>query len=757
MSLRSIHLNLNNDSCMIHLLSRLFLISITIWFIPVADSVANSTEYQNPFVPKHLRLSWTSNPATAAIISWSTLKPTDKSFVRFRVKDSKANFSITPAVQGRFLSEKTELHYHHGYIVGLNPDTAYEFQITQDDKTSRTYYFVTASAIDRPFSLLHGGDSRSDQTTRQKMNLMIAGLVKTSFDDDNLANDIIALAHGGDYVADGSNLSQWSKWMDDHELTIGQDGRMLPLIPARGNHDKSEIFNQVFGFKEKDKNYYALNLNPTVRFVTLNTEISTAGDQAKWLNQELKKSRPKNRWLLSQYHRPAYPAVKAPGSALQSWVPAFEKYNVDLVCEADGHNIKRTLPIRGNVQDSTGVVYIGEGGLGVGQRTPKVDRWYLQPPGMSDSASHVFKLTFEPELLTGECIRLDQTVADEFTLKPRNIQKTQAFLVTGDPQYLAEKSDNPTKLDPYSEEANSRFVELIKKLPGQTIPKKIGGGKVSSNLRGILVTGDLIDSADKSGGNYPAMQKFEWLRYQKDYGLSGKEGKIPLPVYEVHGNHDGPQGDTFIVEDIVKRNRTRPGVTNLSKNGLHYSWDWGPLHLVNLGMFVGEGDRRRDQFHYAPMGSLEFLISDLKEQVGDSGRPIILSFHLHPNGPAYDWPPQDLKLFWETIQDYNVIALFHGHTHGSPPSRIQWNKTVFGQSVEDGIDVFNPDDSGAAKTNPRDADNPTGLRHGFLYVELIDRPGTKRDEFIVRSKFTKDNWATHQWGQSWSKPVLLSQ
>ena len=104
-----------------------------------------------------------------------------------------------------------------------------------------------------------------------------------------------------------------------------------------------------------------------------------------------------------------------------------------------------------------------------------------------------------------------------------------------------------------------------------------------------------------------------------------------------------------------------------------------------------------------------------------------------------------------------MIALFHGHTHGSPPSRIQWNKTVFGQSVEDGIDVFNPDDSGAAKTNPRDADNPTGLRHGFLYVELIDRPGTKRDEFIVRSKFTKDNWATHQWGQSWSKPVLLSQ
>lgn len=740
---------------MLPFLSRFVLLTIIFCLVSVGYAFADSADKQNPYVPKHLRVSWTADPATSATISWSSLKPTNQSFVKYRVKNSNEKFSITPATQGRFLSEKDELHYHHGYIADLAPDTMYEIQITDDERTSAAYFFMTASGIDRSFSLLHGGDSRSDQTTRQKMNLMIAGLVKASFEDNDLGNDILALAHGGDYVADGSNLSQWSKWMDDHELTIGADGRMLPVIPARGNHDKSEIFNQVFGFKEKHKNYYALNLNPTVRFVTLNTEISTAGDQAKWLNRELKTSRPKNRWVLSQYHRPAYPAVKAPGTALQSWVPVFEKYNVDLVCEADGHNIKRTIPIRGNVQDPAGVVYIGEGGLGVAQRTPKVDRWYLQPPGMSDSASHVFVLSFEADSLKGKCIRLDQTVADEFTLKPRKIEKKQAFVVTGDPQYLAEKSANPERLDPYSEEANSRFIEIIKNLPGQTIPKKNGGGQVSSNLLGILVAGDLIDSADKSGGNYPAMQKFEWQRYQKDYGLTGKDGGIPFPVYEVHGNHDGPQGDTFIVKDIVKRNRSRPGITNLSKNGLHYSWDWGPLHLVNLGMFVGEGTTRRNQFHYAPMGSLEFLISDLKEKVGDSGRPVILSFHLHPNGPAYDWPPKDLQLFWDSIQNYNVIGLFHGHTHGSPPSKIQWNESGFGPSVENGIDVFNPDDSGAAKTNPKDATKPLGQHHGFLYIEIIDRPGTKRDEMIVRSRYTKDNWANHQWGTTWTKKISI--
>ncbi|MDG2185565.1 MAG: metallophosphoesterase family protein [Mariniblastus sp.] len=415
---------------MIHFLFRLSFLLAILSAIQSACPATYAVESTNPFVPKHLRVSWISDPATAAIVSWSTLKPPANSTFRFRLKNTEGDYSVIAPTQGRFQFEETELHYHHANLTGLEPGTAYEFQITQDGATSKTFYFTTAPGIDRPFSLLHGGDSRSDQTARQKMNLLISNLVKDSYDDEELSNDIIAFAHGGDYVADGSNLNQWSKWLDDHELTIGQDGRMLPVIPARGNHDKSELFNQVFGFKEKHKNYYALNLNSTVRLVTLNTEISTAGDQAKWLKQELKKSRPKNRWLLAQYHRPAYPAVKAPGSALQSWVPSFEKYDVDLVCEADGHNIKRTVPIRGNVEDATGVVYIGEGGLGVAQRKPKVDRWYLQPPGMADSARHIFILTFKPEELKTKCLRLDQTIADEFMLKPRKIEKTEVLPAT---------------------------------------------------------------------------------------------------------------------------------------------------------------------------------------------------------------------------------------------------------------------------------------------------------------------------------------
>jgi len=329
------------------------------------------------------------------------------------------------------------------------------------------------------------------------------------------------------------------------------------------------------------------------------------------------------------------------------------------------------------------------------------------------------------------------------------------FIASGDPQYVAEKSSEPTKLDPYSEEANAGFLKVIRALPESDLPEAMGGGKVSADLLGILVAGDLIDSADKNGGPYPAMQRFEWERYKKDYGLTGKDGGLPIPVYELHGNHDGPQGDTFVIEDIVERNKTRPGLVNRSKNGLHYSWDWGPLHLVNLGMFVGAGEERRDEHHYAARGSLEFLQKDLAEHVGDSGRPVILSFHLHPNGPEYDWPKEDLVAFMKLVREHNVVAMFHGHTHGSPPSRLQWNGTQFAAELPRGIDVFNPDDSGAAKTDRRDPSKGVGLRHGFLYVELIDREGVDSDEFIVRSVATKDNWKTHGWDRIWRKPVRV--
>ena len=92
---------------------------------------------------------------------------------------------------------------------------------------------------------------------------------------------------------------------------------------------------------------------------------------------------------------------------------------MDLVVESDGHVIKRTVPIRNEKEDPTGIVYVGEGGLGVPQRKPKTDRWYLQKPGMSGAGHHVMRVSFSKEKLDYEVVLLDLSEADRCQFFPR--------------------------------------------------------------------------------------------------------------------------------------------------------------------------------------------------------------------------------------------------------------------------------------------------------------------------------------------------
>ncbi|MFY8201756.1 MAG: hypothetical protein ACOVLE_13855, partial [Pirellula staleyi] len=92
---------------------------------------------------------------------------------------------------------------------------------------------------------------------------------------------------------------------------------------------------------------------------------------------------------------------------------------------------------------------------------------------------------------------------------------------------------------------------------------------------GVIHAGDLIDSGDKDSPNHRKMQRTEWSNYAADYGLTGQDGRLKLPLYEVYGNHDSPSGDGHAVKQIVERNKKRPGLVNVADNGLHYSWDWG--------------------------------------------------------------------------------------------------------------------------------------------------------------------------------------
>lgn len=365
--------------------------------------------------PAQWRVTWEEDPAHAATISWSTASEPEVSTLYYDTESRageltkyEQNFAATV---GRYASDKHNLWFNHAELTGLKPATTYWFVMVSDDSASREFCFVTAPEGDAEFKLLYGGDSRSDRNGRRAMNRRMLALLEED-------PAILALAHGGDYISDGEDLEDWIEWLTDHEIIATEAGRVLPVIPARGNHEaKGPIYDQVFNTPgKKDGNFFSTKIGDNFLIITLNSNISAGGNQADFLETVLKDNT-KTRWQVANYHRPAYPAVKEPGSALEHWVPLFEKYNLDIAFESDGHALKRTCAIRAGKADTTGVVYIGEGGLGVKQRSPK-ERWYFDG-GITASTLHVQKVSVGKDLLTVESITDSGKVKDSYTAKPR--------------------------------------------------------------------------------------------------------------------------------------------------------------------------------------------------------------------------------------------------------------------------------------------------------------------------------------------------
>lgn len=319
-----------------------------------------------------------------------------------------------------------------------------------------------------------------------------------------------------------------------------------------------------------------------------------------------------------------------------------------------------------------------------------------------------------------------------------------AFFLVSDTHYLAER-DEPSRMNARSLEVAGRLVDTLNALPGEAIPEAAGSGRVALP-RGVIHGGDLIDSGDKGGSLHLQMAATEWRAYVADFGLNGTDGRLKYPVYEVHGNHDGPQGQGVAVDGIRERNKTRPGLTAVSENGLHYSWDWGPIHFANLGIVVGQVSEVEQKRRYHPHQSLDFLIEDLRENVADSGKPVILTHHIDvarytgdcsgddPQNLGKEWHPCDVRGFYEAIQPYNILAVLYGHTHAR--GVLTWD----GQSTRamEGLTLLNVDNSGHFGSD----------NQAFFYFE-IDK-GT----MTVRECFTRDAWQTHDWTPTvWTRPT----
>jgi hypothetical protein len=326
---------------------------------------------------KYYRASYRDDPATTIVIGWCDDGTSTNAIVYYGTQDFGTNHSQYP-----FQSNISRSQVHRGQtnrfarITGLQPETTYYFVIKDDQSISPRMSFRTLSDNPNvPLVFISGGDTRTGVPVfefeageciprRQRGNALVA----------KIRPDFVAFS--GDYVFSGTNNSQWADWLSDWQLTIGPEGRLIPIVPIFGNHEDSQDIYHFFDIPNSNA-YFSLSMGGNLlRLYSLNSDMGCDPVQLNWLTNDLQlhtgtSSDPY--WKAIQYHIPLVPHGEySPMTSLIScWATLFTPYKVKLAMEGHTHVQKITWPIvtssaagsdNGFIRDDVnGTVYIGEG------------------------------------------------------------------------------------------------------------------------------------------------------------------------------------------------------------------------------------------------------------------------------------------------------------------------------------------------------------------------------------------------------------
>ena len=237
------------------------------------------------------------------------------------------------------------------------------------------------------------------------------------------------------------------------------------------------------------------------------------------------------------------------------------------------------------------------------------------------------------------------------------------FFVAADPHYGGSLK---------AREVNQLMVREMNSMPGLLYPEEFGLKGQIHTPRGVIILGDIVDD-----GEAPDVLS-TWQEYVDDFGLKG-DGLLAYPVYEGFGENDGPSNG-LVRNNLKSRNKLRPALRSISADGLHYSWDWGKVHFVHLNLYPGRAGeellnywrRRISSDARYPKYSLDFLIEDLRRNVGGSDRPVVIFQHYgFDSWSETFWTERERNAFLNAIEPYNVVAIFWGHSHVS--QAFSWN------------------------------------------------------------------------------------
>lgn len=361
---------------------------------------------------RRYRLSWRADPATNMTIGFELYGATSAR-VLYDTQDHGRN-----AQSYRKKANPSRSVNHAGMqnvfvrLTGLQPGTIYYFLVVDERSVSQRMSFETPpNNPNQPLSIVAGGDSRNNRSAAVAANRLVSKL-RPHF-----------VLFGGD-MTNSDTPAEWKDWFDDWQLTISQDGRLTPIVPARGNHERANasIYN-LFDVPHPDV-YYALTFGGgLLRTYTLNTLFPPGGHQLNWLTSDL--SRAKTTWKIAQYHHAMRPHTRSKperDELITLWATQFTRYGMDLVVESDAHTVKQTWPIRpsrgpgsseGFIRDDLrGTVYVGEGCWGAPLRANDDDKPWTRASGRFNQFKWIWLDGKQMQVRTVDIDRSYGTVAE---------------------------------------------------------------------------------------------------------------------------------------------------------------------------------------------------------------------------------------------------------------------------------------------------------------------------------------------------------
>ncbi|MEM9283076.1 MAG: metallophosphoesterase family protein [Verrucomicrobiota bacterium] len=342
------------EPCLIVLLvSYLALVSVT------SDEATGDSPFYYSQTDKY-RVVWVADPSTEAVIAWNQTKGEPATVHYGAIDEGRVAAKYSHAINPQRVQQYDGMKNCFAKLSGLDSDTRYFFCLKDEYGISRRLYFHTAPAKPKPFTFISGGDSRNFRDVRVLANQFAERLrpLFIAFTGDMINQDV---------------AEEWEDWLNDWQHTISSDGRMIPFVPHRGNHERRpETIRNFFHTPRGD--YFAFNIGGGLfRYYALNSEIPANGPQENWLEQDLQQHASVTTHLVAGYHKPMRPHVskKSEGENPMHWADNFYRHGLDLALESDSHVIKRTLPLKPDSRgpegftaapgDPRATVYIGEG------------------------------------------------------------------------------------------------------------------------------------------------------------------------------------------------------------------------------------------------------------------------------------------------------------------------------------------------------------------------------------------------------------